>query len=240
MKNLLAVLLIVTLFVNCVSNGAADKTPAQIMRDTLKKPSYVPANATLLNLGSSVEPLFAWVELVGPLNKNGKIYSHILEVRYYFKSGINQTCYYENLEIRTNKKGVDFSDFKPLEFPFSGNIKISKGKDTLLLFEVLAPKEVEIKDNISFINVATIRNTESGRLLSTRDLQCNLSDDGDGNFSLMLREGIKIKYKMGQSHILSSKSISFINRENGNIYFLGKPDFLQLVDSKDVVKLNSD
>jgi hypothetical protein len=209
-------------------------------KDTLLRPANVSLDAKLLNLGSDDEPLFAWTQTLGSLKINNLIYPYILCVKYTFKSGMEQTSCYENLELRLGKKKINWGGFKILRFPFSGNIKISDGKDTLYLFEVLVEKTWVEKKKSVYTDVATVKTVADGSLLSTKDLACNLVDNGNGNFLLILDNGMKLKYKVNQSGGVNNKTISFINRDNGNVYFIDKSCFLKLLDTNDLLKLKTD
>ena len=71
--------------IGCINNVDGNhKLSFNGVKDSLQIPTGMSKNATLLNLGSDVEPILAWADYIGMLHKEGISYSHIHGVRYCY------------------------------------------------------------------------------------------------------------------------------------------------------------
>jgi hypothetical protein len=238
---ILSIMSVVFLTVNCMGNSKSESIKVANARDTISKPKGMSARAKLLNLGSEEEPVFSWVEYVGPLKKNGIVYDHIIGFKYHFTSGIEEINYYENLNGRNSNETFNSKDYGLVEFPYSGNIKVVNKGDSLFFFQVLTDhKSDEVYNDLRITRMRTVEKVKDGSILSSEELQCNLKHETGDQYLLTMRDGTKIPYRLNLRCKSIPSEVSFLSRGDGRIYFIERSCFLELTNKKDLSKLKTD
>jgi hypothetical protein len=219
------------------SNAQTEMKDKKISTDTLQRPVGMTQQAALLNFGSEEEPIMVWADYVGTFKNNGKEYSHIHGVRYYYvKADKNDTIYYENIELRSRTKQFDFNNSSILNYPGEATIKVSNGKDTVLLFSVIESDEFAREHRgIVFKRIPTIA-LNNGNNTADVELEFNLKEIGNGIFEMALNDGSKIKYRMSSGCNAKETLCSFLNRQDGRVYFVDMDCYLELVNKEDAQK----
>lgn len=219
------------------SNAQTEMKDKKINTDTLQRPAGMTQQAALLNFGSDDEPIMVWADYIGTFKNDGKEYSHIHGVRYhYVKADKNDTVYYENMELRNGTKQFAFTNYSILNYPGEAAIKVSNGKDDVLLFNVIESDEfVREHRGIIFKRIPTIA-LNNGNNTADVELEFNLKEIGNGVFEMALNDGSKIKYRMSPGCKVKMILCSFLNREDGRVYFVDAVCYLELVNKDDVKK----
>ncbi len=216
-------------------------TPAKMenknINDTLQKPAYMTGHAALLNYGSDDEPIMVWADYIGLLSKEGKVYSHIHGIQYFYvKAAVRDTFYYENLDLRNNIQVFDFKDFRILNYPGEATVQISNKKDSLLLFAVLESDEFSrTHKGVEFKRMPTIA-LNNNRYMADVQMEFNLKKVKEGRYELTLSDTSKVQYKACSNCNITNQEISFLNRQDGRIYFVKQDYYLELVNKEDVKK----
>jgi hypothetical protein len=234
MKLLIIILYAVSFDNGCFSPSA--KMNEKIFNDTLQRPAYMTENATLLNYGSDEDSIMVWADYMGCLTIKEKVYSHIHGVQYYYvKAGRRDTTYYESLELRSGVKKIDFKNVRVLKQSIGGaNVGLFDGKDSLWLFHVLQSDEFNREHKgIHFTNMPTIelRNNE---YMADVELEFNLKKLKEGKYELTLSDTSKVQYEACLNCNITNQKISFLNRQDGKIYFVDGNYYLELVNKDDV------
>lgn len=212
----------------------------------IKKPEYMSSNATLMNYGSKEEPIFVWADYGGVYKKDGKEYTHIHLVNYYYVNAKKQdTMYYENLQLRNGSKFFDFSKAKILEESFGGrNIGIASNKDTINLFFVLEKKEfISDFNNIIYRRTPMICLTENKEYKYDNDVRLNIKKDKQDNYlvSFVDYDINNAKYKLikkrKELQFTDLNTISFVNKEDGIIYFLNNDFYIEPTNKSEIKNL---
>lgn len=246
--NILTSFLYILLFVGCLSNTNIEKQklPNSIMKniitDSIAPPEGMSENANLLNLGSKEEPILAWVDYMGTFRRNGKNYSHIHGIRYcYLSDNQSDTIYYENLELRKGLKEFNFIGCKiPDQVTGQGDMTIVNDKDTITMFNVLEKVTLKSKvDGIEYRKPYSIKFNDNKEVIYADDIRVNISKKDINKFivSFIDDDLIGIAYGMNNNFDIEKELISFVNREDGKIYFTNKDYFLYPLNSQDVIKL---
>ncbi len=209
----------------------------KINADTLRRPTSITDKAVLLNFGSEEEPILVWADYTGPLSQEGKVYSHIHGVQYFYvKTEQRDTFYYENMELRNHTIEFDFKNCIILNYPGEATIQISNKKNSLLLFHVLESNEFAREHKgIEFKRMPTIA-LDDDRFLADVDMEFNLKKVKEGRYDLTLSDTFKVEYKACSNCNITNQKISFLNRQDGRIYFVEKDCYLELVN-KDNAKI---
>ncbi|MBX2924074.1 MAG: hypothetical protein KF746_17880 [Chitinophagaceae bacterium] len=219
------------------SNAQTEMKDKKINTDTLQRPAGMTQQAALLNFGSDDEPIMVWADYVGTFKNDGKEYSHIHGVHYhYVKADKSDTVYYENMDLRNGVRKFDFTNYSILNYPGEATIKVSNSKDSFLLFSVLESTEFDrIHRGIKFTNMPTIEK-RNGALMHDVELEFNLKEIGNGIFEMTLNDGTKIKYRISSGCKVKKPLCSFLNRQDGKVYFVDADCYLELVNKDDVQK----
>lgn len=214
-----------------------------IEQDSIKRPKNVPKQATLINLGFDDLPSYQWVGYSGKLIKDDKVYPHIYGFKYFDIEGkFLHTQYYENLEIRSGSKNFDVSEIKVLPFPGDATIQLSNDTDTLLFFHVLESDEFKrTHKGIEYNRMPTIYEDYNGNgFASGEDLEFNIRKDQDLFIVTFTAKGIlEIPFKLNSTCGQEPSIVSFMNREEGKIYFIEKGCYMEPVRIEDVRLLKS-
>jgi hypothetical protein len=219
------------------SNAQIEMQDKKISTDTLQRPAGMTQQAVLLNFGSEDEPIMVWADYAGNFKNNGNEYSHIHGVWYYYvKADKNDTVYYENMELRSRAKQFDFKKCSILNYPGEATIKVSNGKEDVLLFNVIESDEFAREHRgIVFKRIPTIA-LNNGNNTADVELEFNLKEIGNGTFEMTLNDSSKIKYQMSADCKVKNPLCSFLNRQDGRIYFVDRDCYLELVNKDDVKK----
>jgi hypothetical protein len=70
-------------------------------------------------------------------------------------------------------------------------------------------------------------------------LKCNLEKTGKARYVLRLLDGTEVLYKLSGSCTDEPQTVSFIDIDSGNILFVQKHCFLELVDKNELYKLKA-
>lgn len=138
------------------------------------------------------------------------------------------------MELRNRSMKFDFKNRSILNYPGKATIQISNKKDSLLLFHVLESDEFarEHKE-IEFKRMPTIA-LDNNRYLADDDMEFNLKKLKDGKYELTLSDTSKVEYKACSNCNITNQEISFLNRQDGRIYFVDQDYYLELVNKDDV------
>jgi hypothetical protein len=210
--------------------------------DTLQRPAYMTQQATLLNYGSDVEPIMVWADYIGTLSKEGKKYPHIHGVQYYYvKADKRDTAYYENVELRSGAKKINFKNVKILEQPIGGaNIGFFDGKDSLWLFYVIENDEFKAEHKgVEYRRPPTIYLDKFKEYVSDDDIRVNIKSDGNDKYRVTFIDNgiVAAPYKLHGNCKGELETISFVNKENGCIYFISQDCYLEPINRDDLKKL---
>ena len=227
-------LVVSCLHLGCV-NSHQQTEASGLKTDTIKRPAYVSKRATLINFGGDELPVFVWAEYIGPLIKNGRRYSHIHGVKfYYIKARKVDTVYYENLELRKAKREFDFANCKVLDYPGGTIVGLASDNDSITLFHVLETDEFKREHKgVEFKNIPTISINKYNEYSTDIDMEFSIKKIKEGGYLLILNDGSKIPYKLCQTCNEQPEIFSFLNREDGKIYFINRDCYLELVNSDD-------
>jgi len=238
--NLLLLSLSCTIFF-CNSSVKSTDENEKPMQDSLKRPTGVSNKATLINLGSEDMPVYQWVEYGGKLNHNNTTYPHVYGFKYFDAKGkLLSTVYYENMEIRNGRKDFDANNSKILPYPGDATIQITNGTDTLLFFHVLESDEFKrTHKGIEYIRMPAIyyeTNYDNG-FVSDEDIEFNITEE-KGIYTVIFT-GVTIPFKLSSSCSGVPSKVSFLNEQEGRIYFVERECYLELVNSEDIKKIQA-
>jgi hypothetical protein len=236
-KYIITLLVLALGFMAYRHGGPAKPRAKDSAQDTTKRPPGVSDRATLINLGADDEPVpvHQWVEYAGKLRYNGKEYPHIYGFRYFNAMGkLLSTVYYEHMDIRNSKKDFDASHCKVLPYPGDATIQLSNRTDTLLFFHVLESDEFKrTYQEVEYIRMPAIyyeTNYGTG-FTSDEDLEFNIRQDHDRY--IVTFTGTEIPFKLCQSCESTPTKVSFLNEDEGRIYFIEKDCWLELLNEED-------
>lgn len=207
--------------------------------DTIARPAGIAMDASLVNIGTAEEPIWRWYEYIGALKYKGKVYSHIHGFRACNADQPNfiDTTYYENMDLRRKNRQFDFTGYKVLED--YTDIVIMNGKDSITLFPVLEDSSMFVgrKNDTLLVAVPSISFKEGGYMLDDY-IDCKLKMDENRSFQLLLFGGKRVSYVLKGDLPEWPQLISFIDKENGNLYFIDTTYHLELMNKADLVMLN--
>lgn len=236
-------------FLGCsTESNKAERTIEKIERDSIVRPSHVSTDAWLVNLGFVDKPVFTWVECIGNYSNNETIYPHIYQFRYWYDHSKDaDTLNYEwnkGREQKTNFQFNDFKDYSYIPFPGDATIQLKNEEKELFLFNVVENHEFDrVFREIPYFRIPTVKvdptYPEYG-LSSDYSAEINIEQTQNGNYkvSLIDDKGIRtIIFKMNKGCTESTTKISYLNKENGYIYFIEEGCYLELVNKKDIDKI---
>lgn len=241
--NLLLLSLSCTIFF-CNSSVKSSDENDNPVQDSLKRPASVSNQATLINLGSEDLPVYQWVEYSGKLNYDNKVYPHIYGFKYFDAQGkLIHTQYYENMEVRSGEKEFDASSSKILPFPGDATIQVSNSKDSLLFFYVLESDEFKSEyEGVDFIRMPAVyfETRYDNGFMSDEQVRFNLRTEKNLYIVTFLSDDVfKIPFKLCSTCKVKPTKISFLNEEEGRIYFIEKDCYLEPVNSEDIQKIQA-
>lgn len=230
-----------TVFFCNSSTKSSDEVVEAEKQDTLKRPANVSRHATLINLGFGDSPVYQWVEYSGKLNLNGKAYPHIYEFKYFDSNGkFLYTQHYENIEIRNGNKDFDATNCKVVPYPGDATIQVINDVDTLLFFHVLESDELKRTYNgIEYVRMPAIyyeTNYNTG-FTSDEDVEFNIKKDKETY--IVTFTGTAVPFKLSSSCKEEPSKVSFLNEQEGRIYFIEKDCYLELMNSEDIKKIQA-
>ena len=226
--------------IHCKGGGNKNDSTSE-NADTVKRPSYVPSDATLLRFGSEQEPRLVWADYVGHYRNGQKVYEHILGVRFFYNSKSVDTFFFENFDIRNGKKTFDPKAYKLLYAQIDeGTLTIANDGDTLHIFSAVHGGPGPISNGVQMINVPSIQLTNNNQYyIAGSWITSYLKNEGKGLYSLILEGGEKIAYRLNNGCEEGPSVMSFINVEDGKVYFIEKSCWLEIVDTNNVSKLKN-
>lgn len=221
---------------SCTSNSNSEENVESQKTNTRKRPKLVSPKASLVNVGSKEEPIFTWMEFTSPFTLNNKIYKHIIGIKYTFANDTlnHEIRYFESMPSRLSNQKINPEDFRLIDFPLSGTVKVTNGIDTTNLFEVVE------KNGKFYSSIPTIRTLQNVGPISTMELPATLIHKRDSLYTLKLKNNQELEYISACGLLNKETKISFINRQDGNIYLLNKNCFLKIKNKEDLLKLNQD
>lgn len=233
MKFLFIILSSILFSISC-SNAQTEIRDKKMSKDTSQRPTGMTHQAVLLNFGSEDEPIMVWADYAGNFRKDGKKYSHIYAVRYYYvKAEMNDTLYYENMGLRNRSNQFDFKNSTILNYPGEATIKVSKGVNEVLLFNAIESDDFAREHRgIVFKRMPTI-SLNNGNYVGDVELEFSLNDIGNRFFEMTLNDGSRVKYKLSGECKEKNPLCSFLNRQDGRIYFVDRDCYLELVNNGD-------
>jgi hypothetical protein len=183
-----------------------------------------------------------WAEYFGPLVANGRNITHIIGVKFQSKNNsAPDTMYFENLKLRAGADSLNFNDLLISKTSSDANIELVKGSDTLHFFLALQTSEFDREFNgIQFTQMPTVERNNYGEIVYNAMIEFNLKNLNKTGYILTLTKGEKIEYKLCSKCQTNPTRLSFLNKETGNIYFIEKDCYLELVDSLDMAKFSSE
>lgn len=238
MKSLLILAAYLSINLGCINSNSNQNEP--IIRDTLQRPPQFSEKASLLNYGSDVEQIPVWAEYLGPLTIDGKTYSHIPGIKYFWvKANKADTMYYENLDLRTGKKEFGFKNCKISDSSGGGaNVQLLNAKESIWLFYVLETNEFNREyKGIEFKNMPAIRTHPVNGIVSADLIEFNLTRKSNTDYVLTVTDGSKLLYRLSSTCKEEPTMTSFLNRQDGRIYFINRDCYLELVNKEDIEKL---
>ncbi|MEJ1239603.1 hypothetical protein WBG78_15810 [Chryseolinea sp. T2] len=195
----------------------------------------------MINLGAEDMPVYQWVEYAGKLMYDGKEHPHIYGFRYFDDKGkLLSTVYYENMEIRSGKKDLDASKTKILPYPGDATIELLNGTDTLLFFHVLESDEFKrTYQGIEYVRMPAVYFETNYNVGFTSDEDVEFSIRKDNERYVVTFTGTPVPFKLSPSCKGEPGKVSFLNEEDGRIYFVARDCYLELVNSEDIQKIRS-
>jgi len=226
----------------CNSSVKSSDEVEATKQDTLKRPATVSKHATLINLGFDDSPVYQWVEYAGKLKMEDKSYTHIYGFKYFDAQGkFLHTRYYENMEIRNGTKEFDATTQVEISpFPGDATIHVSNGADSLLFFHVLESDEFKrTYEGIEYVRMPAIyyeTNYNTG-FTSGEDVEFNIKREKD--FYTVTFTGTAILFKLCSACKTEPTQVSFLNEQEGRIYFVERECYLELINNEDIGKIQA-
>lgn len=223
-------------------SSSVKSSDEEVKQDTVKRPASVSRGATLINLGFDDTPVFMWVEYSGKLNLNNKTYPHIYGFKYFDAQGkFLYARYYENMEIRNGTKEFDATpQIEISPFPGDATIHGSNGKDSLLFFHVIESSEFKrIYEGVEYVDMpAVYLETRYGNgFVSDEDVEFNIRKEKD--IYTVTFTGTAIPFKLCSACKTEPSKVSFLNEQEGRIYFVERECYLEPVNSEDLKKIQA-
>lgn len=242
MRIYISVYYLLILLSSCsVEEGKSDKNTIEKSQEkSISRPFHLSDDARLINLGFIDSPSYNWVEYIGNYSEKGKVYPYLYQFKYSNEFGGNaDTLTYEwNLGRNSNQLILDnFNDYTFIPFPANGTIKLSKDSQEFILFEVLEFHKFDrpFKDDFYF-RIPTVKihsvHPEHG-LVSDDDIEINIKKTQEGFYKIKFIDikGVKeFLYQKNNDCKEPTSIISYLNKENGNIYYIQNDCYLELIN----------
>ncbi len=209
--------------------------------DSIPRPENVSPRASLIDLGFVELPVYKWVQIDGNLSINGERYDHILKLLFFNVDGSKvDTVFYESRSLR--KEGLKFnfdSDYRVERFPGDLTLKITTEESSIVVFRVMDNGRFKtVYKGMEYSRLPTTSLREStGDLVSDEKIRYNLKKSTKG--FIVTYFGVPLEYEFSSGCPSSPELVSYMDRSNGNIYFVEKGCFLKLVNPKDVEKIKN-
>jgi hypothetical protein len=244
MKNKI-VLSLLLLWISCTvffcNSSIRSENGRRLALDSVKRPVGVSLKATLINLGSEDLPVYQWVDYGGKLKYQGKEYPHIYGFKYFDHEGkLLSTTYYENMEIRNGLKAFDAFNSKVRPHPGDATIEVSNANDTLLFFHVLETDEFKrVYDGIEYKRMPAVYFETDYDIGFTSDEDIEFNVKKDNEKYILTFTGLAVPFKLCSSCKEEPSKFSFLNGQEGRIYFIEKQCYLELMNSEDLKKIHA-
>ncbi|WP_212005421.1 hypothetical protein [Chitinophaga sp. HK235] len=208
--------------------------------DTVKRPAGVSNSATLKNVGEDGLPVYVWMEHVGPLIYKGVRYPHIQRVKYHYVGNrpTIDTFFFENMELRNGERNFNFKGCTVLRKSGDRHLYLANGKDTIFMFAALENYNgTNIYRGLKFVSYPTVSIKANQQYIPDDDLALNIKELGKSSYLVTLDDGTVLKYNLCSTCTGAKGPISFLNREDGRLYFANKNCYLELADNKDLDRI---
>jgi hypothetical protein len=248
MKMKIVLFCLIVYYFGCnIEKKEVEQTVEKIEQDSIIRPDNVSNDAWLVNMGFVDKPIFAWVEYVGNYTDNRKIYPHIYQFRYLYHDDKSiDTLNYEWNKGRYVNIKLELNNFKGYSFklfPGDATIQLKNEENELFLFNVIENHKFDnVFRGISYFRIPTVKidsiYPEYG-LSTDYETRINLEQTEKGAYTVNLIDDKGIRafmYKMNEDCRVTPTKISYLNKENGHIYYIEKDCYLELVDKKDLDK----
>ncbi|WP_338813083.1 hypothetical protein V9L05_17240 [Bernardetia sp. Wsw4-3y2] len=150
--------------------------------------------------------------------------------------------YYENMQSRKGKV-FDLKNSQISLYPGNTTLQIITEKDTLLFFSVLELKELRNwRDSLEYLRIPSIYYNEDSLLVAGEDIRLHISEKQKRDYIVYIDYEHIIPYRLCSDCKSLPTEISFFNRENGNIYFIERSCYLELIyktDLNKIIKINN-
>jgi hypothetical protein len=222
--------------ISCRPNSNKMEEIAQ--KDSIPRPPIVSPKGILMNFGGGEIPVYAWAEYIGSLKCDNSIFPHIIGVKYYYPtSGKTDIMFYENMQYRKglSKFKIDSSTILP---SYSSSKLLFKFRsDTIVFFPVLEDSSLtETYKGLKYSRINTVKNSFENVFEYSGDVAISIVLEKGDYFVRFNRKNEDIfKYKMCPQCDGTLGKISFLNKTNGNIYFIEKNCYIEPVDRKKVL-----
>lgn len=230
-------LLFAGLFILCTMHSSCltEEEPSGVPIPAPPRPPGFSRKATLINFGTEEDWNFAWAEHTGPYKENGKEYAHIQGFKFYYETTQQtHTFYYENIAVREGKKIFDFTNCSMLNYPGEATIEVANENDTISMFCVKGPDEFSrVHKDVAFTSVNSVSLNQYNEYAADFDIEINLQQEGERRFVVTTNNLVKTYYRLCDSCKIAPGKISFINREDGRIYFLERHCYLEPENAED-------
>jgi len=206
--------------------------------DSIPRPPNISPKGILMNFGGGEIPVYAWAEYIGPLKYGAKIFPHIIGVRYYYqKSGDTDIVFYENLEYRNKLLRINLDSSAILPSYSISKLLLKHDNDTLYFFPVLEDSSLaETYKGVNYVRINSVKRSNENLLNYSGDISISIVFE-KSNYLVRFnrRNNNFFKYKIGPQCEGPLSKISFLDKTDGNIYFLEKNCYLEPIDREEVL-----
>lgn len=243
-KDLVILVIIIFLYSSCNSQAEieSNREGLEVSKSSVKRPIDVPESASLINLGFEDQPVYCWVFYDGTLQLEDVFHDHIAKFLFKYEDGALESKYYEYIGNRTEDSRKTLENYDIFPYPgdktmmlISSENKISREKDTVLIYQVLEIKEFEnmLKGKL-YKRLPSVSLDNNGKKISDYDVRIHITMKGDSLFTVSLisedgtRNGLLYKLSLGCEEVEAfDEKLSYLDRNNGKIYFIEKDCYLE-------------
>jgi len=217
----------------CSNKKSIEQNDVTMISLEIVRPDNISEYARRFNMGSDDNPVFVWVEITGNLELNGKIYPHILGLRYTYENGGTDTSFYET----SGRRDLNYkpSDVSALWHPGSTIRLMGRGYNDSILFNVLeVAMEMDGEDDLDAVGWRIVPTCRKNRM-SGAEVHVQIKKTAEKEFLVILMDGQgngykRRMYKTDNDKIDENMIISFFDWADGKIYFIDKDCFIEPLD----------
>jgi len=212
--------------------GCNIKNTNKIMSEyNAQKPENVSKHAQKLNIGFEDRPVYVWAEITGNLKIGERVFDHILGIKFTYETGEVFVHYYETEGRRKINIECEGHEYSVVLYPGDLTVKLSYKNKKKILFNVL---EIE-DDDPEWLRIPTTKKNHNNELVSGYATRIEIIELDDKKYLVKFNDDKgrrEYKYKANKQ-ISNIREISYLDRTDGNIYFLNRDEFLSLIDISD-------